>query len=76
MTVEEEVLLSGAGFAELGLMAGGGAARTTVTNSPLEVVLPAWSCTASGMLINCGHAKEHGSGIGPCGDGVFDFGVK
>jgi len=36
--VEEEVLLSGAGFAELGLMAGGGAARMTVTNSPLEVV--------------------------------------
>ena len=35
--VEEEVLLSGASFAELGLMAGG-AARMTVTNSPLEVV--------------------------------------
>ena len=38
VVVEEEVLLSGAGFAELGLMAGGGAARTTVTNSPLEIV--------------------------------------
>ena len=36
--VEEEVLLSGADFAELGLMRGGGAARTTVTNFPLEVV--------------------------------------
>ena len=38
VVVEEEVLLSGAGFAELGLMAGGGAARMTVTNSPLEIV--------------------------------------
>lgn len=36
--VEEEVLLSGADFAELRLMRGGGAARTTVTNFPLEVV--------------------------------------
>ena len=36
--VEEEVLLSGAGFAELGLLVGGGAARRTVTNSPPEAV--------------------------------------
>lgn len=77
--VEEEVLLSGADFAELGLMGGGGAARTTVTNFPLEVVsgtlcTPSLELHSSGMLINHGHAEEQGSGTGPCGDGVFDFG--
>lgn len=37
-------------------------------------MLPAWSCTASGVFINHRCASKQGSGTGPCGDGVFDFG--